>query len=524
MKTISPAMAAHLRGETTTLTTCWRITRQDGKVFRYTELDEDVTYQDEVYKSAAGFNKSAMKSSANFAVDEMEVTGFLRDDGISDEEMRNGAFDFALAEVFLINYEDETMGEIKLRYGYFGEVKTTGSGAFLVELRGLVDLLSQKIGDTYLNECRLDLGSKKCGIEIQPPVHRPGSKYKVGDRVLFPLASLIERPRYYPDVVGVYDGSKWYHGDVFGEDINMTPISGGKVLAFTNSNERSISFFPNEIGLTPEQIASGRYKLVFSGQAYGYWADSSGWASVACQYQYFGTNFYFNIAGARRSTEVPSQVPDRRWRPFSVEVDVDPGSKRFSVALGGRPGNDGLTRRIAFDELTIAVMLKDEIEPGYEQYGGIEFIARSAGMTSVDPVELSGVPGAQTVDGTVTWEAVAPRYRFLGEVPELSTRTTQVRSTDLAVADGWLDWGVMTFLTGKNAGRSMEIMGYDRPSGIVSLALPLPYQPQIGDQFTVTAGCNKTASECAAKFKNILNFRGHPRVPGAGQYFKVAGM
>ena len=67
MKSVTTAMDAHLKQGATTLTTCWIITRTDGQTFYYTELDEDVTFEGNVYKSAAGFNKSAITSSASFA-------------------------------------------------------------------------------------------------------------------------------------------------------------------------------------------------------------------------------------------------------------------------------------------------------------------------------------------------------------------------------------------------------------------------------------------------------------------------
>ena len=523
MKTITPAMAAHLKSEATTLTTCWRITRQDGKVFRYTELDEDVTYLGDVYKSAAGFNKSAMKSSATLSVDELEVTGFLRDDGITDEEMHNGAFDFALAEVFIINYEDETMGDIKLRYGYFGEVKTTGSGAFLVELRGLVDLLSMKIGDTYLNECRLDLGSPKCGIEISPPQRKAGARYNVGDRVVFPLKSQDDAPRYYPELVNPGE-APWYQPWLKEEDINMTPLTGGVVVALADNKSTAVSFSAADLGLTEADVASGRYKLVVTGHSFIYWENSSGWVKLSNQYRYFSTNLYLDIADAYTRLPISNTQPERRWKTFQCEMDIHPDAARFALTLGCDESTNGVSRQMCYDDITIAVVPRDGVTLGYEKFGGVEFEAKIAGQTTRAPVTIDPTIGMQTVDGTVTWEAVIPRYRFLGTISELSTKTTQIKAAPFAVDEGWFDWGVVTFLSGKNAGRSMEVMSHNLDTGVIKLALPLPYQPQVGDQFTITAGCNKTQSVCISKFNNILNFRGHPRVPGAGQYFKVAGM
>ena len=35
-----------------------------------------------------------------------------------------------------------------------------------------------------------------------------------------------------------------------------------------------------------------------------------------------------------------------------------------------------------------------------------------------------------------------------------------------------------------------------------------------GDEFTVTAGCDKQFATCQAKFANGVNFRGFPHMPG----------
>lgn len=524
MKTISPAMAAHLRGDTTTITTCWHITRQDGQEFFYTELDRDVVFEGNTYRSAAGFNKSAMKSSANFSIDEMDVTGFLRDDGITDEEMRNGAFDFALVEVFLINYEDESMGRVRLRYGYFGEVKTTGSGAFLVELRGLVDLLGMKIGNTYLNECRQDVGDAKCGIVLTPPEHQRGKNYNAGDRVLFPLATTRERSRHYPNVM-TKDGGAWFPAAWWNSDIIMTPDTSPEALVVqkVSASQNTIEFA--DLDISDTDADSGSYKIRMTGKYFGYWEGSTGYATIKF-YAPVGLG-WFEIPSAEVSIEIPYTAPGRRWRTFTIEADVPNGARRVGARLGvydsAIPGNQGA---IAFDTFDIEVVPIGEVEPGFERYGGIEYVAQNAGSTSTAALELNPTIGATTADGSVTWLASHPKYRFLGEVNATSLSATEVKvaSYPAGAAANWFDWGVMTFLSGKNAGRAMEIVGFDTGNNLFRLALPLPYQPQIGDLFSVTAGCNKTASECSAKFGNILNFRGHPRVPGAGQYFKVAGV
>lgn len=517
MKTITPAMQAHIKGDTTTLTTCWKITRTDGKAFFYTELDHDITHQGHNYRSAAGFNKTAMKSSASFAVNEMEVTGFLRDDEISDEEMGNGAFDFALVEVFLINYEDQSMGTIKLRYGYFGEVKKTGSGAFQVELRGLVDLLSQKIGNTYLPECRLDLGERKCGINLTPPVHGKGRRYKKGDRVIFPVSSTqIVPDRYYSHLLDP-DLGPWLQTQ--GADPLMTPRSGTKV-AFTAIDGMTVGMKIADLGLTREDVQSGAYKAKISGYYFIYWQNTSGYFKVTTQTQNGGGS-YTDIESI--TSPAPNVKPERRWHRVEAELNISPGTDRIVLSIGCDGGN--FRPKLCWDDFEIVITKRDdEAAPGYEQYGGVEFEATNTGMASTSNVTFDPSVGALTSDGTIVWKAVLPVHTFLGTVSALSPFTNTVNSAPIAVSEGWFDWGVIKFLTGRNAGRAVEVMSYDRATGQIKTALPLPYQPQLGDEFSIQTGCDKRRETCIAKFANILNFRGHPRVPGQGAYFKVAGL
>jgi len=52
-------------------------------------------------------------------------------------------------------------------------------------------------------------------------------------------------------------------------------------------------------------------------------------------------------------------------------------------------------------------------------------------------------------------------------------------------------------------------------AGGVAMSYPLYQVPAAGDTFTITFGCDKTASTCAARFGNAANFRGFPWIPPA---------
>ncbi len=528
MKTVTLAMENHLKEGATTLTTCWKIMRTDGQEFFYTELDEDITFEGATYKSAAGFNKSAITSSATFAVDKLEVTGFLRDDGITDEEIRNGAFDYARVEVFMVNYEDLGAGKIKLRAGWFGEVRTTGSGAFLVELRGLVDQLQVKIGNTYLPECRVDLGSPQCGIKLVPDLRKGGLTYKTGERMIWPVAESEYIPdRHYPELLDPNNTALWNSSVRRRGDINCTPVIGPTMLGATCSPSSPSQGFLHPVtltslGITPEMISSGLYKVTFSAKYYRLSAAANGRIRIACQKSYFGTSIYNDIVS--EDYVIPPTPPRRKWVKSSVSIDIHPDTERFAVYVYALrdPAQKSISD-MRWDDLDIYVSYRDDQVSSFAQYGGVEFECVQEGKTATVAPTFSGIIGDQTVDGGVTWQAVDPTYTHLRALTANMTSTTRLKIDPVPEEwENFYDWGIVKFLTGPNAGRAMEIANYTIATGDIKLALPLPYQGMEGDLISIQAGCNKTLSACKL-FENVVNFRGHPRVPGQGQYFKVAG-
>ena len=77
--------------------------------------------------------------------------------------------------------------------------------------------------------------------------------------------------------------------------------------------------------------------------------------------------------------------------------------------------------------------------------------------------------------------------------------------------------GRSIWLSGANAGEKAAVKG-DGPGESGLRALTLWQAPgrrvAAGDRFRVTAGCDKRAETCAAKFDNLINFRGFPHIPG----------
>ena len=175
MKTTSNAFREHLDGDVTALCTCWKITRKDGVTLRFTDADQDVTRGGDVYQSIGAYSRSAIESTSDLSVDNLEVTGMATELSLPVEELRAGAYDHAEIEVFMTSWLQPVGGRLRLRRGFFGEVRVLPNGTFTVELRGIMQRLSHTYTDTYSSTCRHDLGDDRCGVDISHPFHSEGA-------------------------------------------------------------------------------------------------------------------------------------------------------------------------------------------------------------------------------------------------------------------------------------------------------------------------------------------------------------
>lgn len=84
-------------------------------------------------------------------------------------------------------------------------------------------------------------------------------------------------------------------------------------------------------------------------------------------------------------------------------------------------------------------------------------------------------------------------------------------------AAGFFNWGRAEIMSGSAIGQVTSIRQDKESEGYrsIDLMVNFPLPPAVGDQIKITAGCDKSAKTCRAKFNNFLNFRGFPHIPGA---------
>ena len=108
-----------------------------------------------------------------------------------------------------------------------------------------------------------------------------------------------------------------------------------------------------------------------------------------------------------------------------------------------------------------------------------------------------------------------------GALTSVTDLRTFADSSRAEVAD-YFGAGVITFLTGANAGQSLEI--YSFASGGFVTYLPLLNNPAIGDTYTLTPGCRKRFTEdCRTKWANTNNHGGFFHLPGPDKVLGLGG-
>lgn len=170
MKSISPALRAHLDSGATTLCWCWRLTRKDGVAQGFTDHDYDVVFDGTVFEASAGFTASDITDSLGLSVDNLEVTGAISSAALGEDDLAAGRYDDAAIEIFRVNWQDPAQ-RVLMRYGSIGEVRRAGN-AFSAEVRGLAHYLQQPKGRLYQYTCDADLGDARCGVNLDAPAYK----------------------------------------------------------------------------------------------------------------------------------------------------------------------------------------------------------------------------------------------------------------------------------------------------------------------------------------------------------------
>ncbi len=164
MRAIPAALQAKLDSGVTTLAQAWKLTRRDGAVAGFTDHDRDLAFDGVIFRAGTGFAASEATGRFDLSVEGGDIAGALDGDGLSETDLVAGRYDAAEIETWLVDWSDASLRVLTAR-GRLGEVKREGI-AFIAEIRGLADLLSQESGRLYTAKCNADLGDARCRLNL----------------------------------------------------------------------------------------------------------------------------------------------------------------------------------------------------------------------------------------------------------------------------------------------------------------------------------------------------------------------
>jgi uncharacterized phage protein (TIGR02218 family) len=156
----------HMDSAITTLATCWHIQLQNGVCLGFTDHDQDIKLDDNIYLASSGFSKSSIEINNSLAVDNLEIRAILDNRVIKEADLLKGLYDMAEVLVFKINYSEPSQGIIILHRGWIGEI-TIKNNKFFAEVRGIAQKTSADVGEVYSKTCRAEFGDTRCKVNIE---------------------------------------------------------------------------------------------------------------------------------------------------------------------------------------------------------------------------------------------------------------------------------------------------------------------------------------------------------------------
>lgn len=542
MKTITAGLQTHLDGTTTSLATLWEIVRTDTVKFFFTDHDQDIPFEGDIYKAATGYNRTAIANNSTFSVDNLDVEGIFDSAEISEQDIAAGLFDRAEVFVSIINFNNIADGVLKLRRGRFGEVIATKQGWFRTELRGMTQDLQQVIGELYQPECRADLGDSRCKVPVDPPRRLDNTAFSLGDFIRVNTLSPIQSAPFLNPGFDTGDLTAWT--TVTGTPLVVTsngshlPQAGSHFLntgAASNYEVRQDAIL--QANISTANIDAGNVTAsaaVFQSNPVGGATDTGAFTVEALDGSGLFISTLFDSGFARRGTGSNNWVTTGL---VMTNVTLPSGTRQIRYRLRGNfvNGNTSFdTLSASVTDGTVSDLTVPQTLPLPEQdvYENRIYECTIAGTSGVGAPVFSTTVDTTTVDGTATFTSRQAwmRHAEIDTITDTKNFTLAVAFDEARAVDDYFNGGAIEFESGSNDNIVFEMRDWVQSTRTVTIFLPTSFVVAAGDKVRLYPGCDKRSTTCVTKFVipnsqdfndgNIKNFRGEPFVPGQDEMFR----
>lgn len=219
MRNFNPAIQSLFDQKALALCNLWEITRVDGTVYRFTDLDRAVNYEGEQFVPTSGGETSAHEAEEGALARNLELRGFIDDTTILHDDLLAGRFKRAQVTQTCIDWRHPEWGAVYERHFWIADVEYDDR-VWVVEMVGLSHLLEQPFGRRVTMDCRHTVGQAG-------PNGEPGCIGYSGDGVDLTDSAYLQSGRTVSSIVKArkvfhtdiptssgYDDSWWKHGQL----------------------------------------------------------------------------------------------------------------------------------------------------------------------------------------------------------------------------------------------------------------------------------------------------------------------
>lgn len=211
---------------------CWRLTRTDGTILRFTEAAQPLTVltaadTQETFDPADGMQTSAEQLQSGLAEQNFEAEGILSDSRITHDDLRAGLYQDCQLDVLLVDWSAPELGAYYLRTFWIEKVAFAGS-MWKADIVGLSGWMRRNEGDLYVPACQHDLGDARCKINLATITESSRSVSAVVDQ----RKEFTSNVSSQPDGYFAYGVVTWTSGANAGlqSEVYSSLMTGGTII------------------------------------------------------------------------------------------------------------------------------------------------------------------------------------------------------------------------------------------------------------------------------------------------------
>lgn len=486
----SAEFKARLDREDLSLCRLVTIVLRNGGTYRYTTLDEDVTYKGALYAARPGIEVSTIRHTTDPKQETTTLTVGYYDGLITEEMTRRNALDQATFSITLIDYLTPEITGMVLQVG---DVYNVGANnRFYCELSvGSYAGITFQIGEQYSMKCRNVFGDNRCKVDIEKYSREFTVTGVSPNQVELSLSTNLGGGNN-DDNTGVEVPGQLDFGP--GSHSYTVPEAGVILTIVGTSGSGGAGSYCYRVNVPDPFWENGQTGPILPAWLHGGVDGTDGGDTIVGPMTIKGGkggkgSMLFGVTGV--------QVRNQG-------IANPPVTNATVAELGGGPAGGLSYREINIENIvhqdtrgqdggrgskgTLVLVSGVDVQPGDVlniQVGG----AGAGGMAPYGPstaTEDEGQPGHVTI----TFGANPPVDDNNGEA---------------------FDQGSILWLSGRNQGDVAQIA--ETAGATVTLTAPMSYPIRVGDRGKFRAGCSYYANMCEERYDNLINMEAEPAVP-----------